>query len=174
MATKKRYKDFILELEVKMPETSEYSNAGVIFRGQVKEGGKSKQIVGYQAEVDPSPRAWSGGLYDQGGRQWLYPLHDKRSKRDADFKESKEPKWSDEKKKLYKHTEWNKYRIECRGPEIKIFLNGVLTTHVIDTKIKEAHIAIQHHGSKVFAKSGDDKNAVLYRNISIEELELAK
>ncbi|WDE95532.1 DUF1080 domain-containing protein [Lentisphaera profundi] len=172
-ATKKRYTDFILEYEVKMPDVEEYSNSGVIFRGQVKEG-KSKSIIGYQAEVDPSERAWSGGLYDQGRRGWLYPLHAKRSDRDEDFKESKEPVWSEAKKKVYKHLEWNKYRVECRGPEIKIFLNGSLMTHVIDTKSSEGHIAIQHHGSKKFAKTGKTDNIIKFRNITIQELELAK
>ena len=172
--TKKRYADFILEYEVKMPDVEEYSNSGLIFRAQIKEDKKGKSVIGYQAEVDPSERAWSGGLYDQGRRGWLYPKHAKRSKPDADFKGSQLPEWTEEKKKVYKHLEWNKYRVECRGSDIKIFLNGTLMTHVIDTKDAEGHIAIQHHGSKEFAKTGKTKNMVQFRNITIQELEPAK
>lgn len=172
--TKKRYADFILEYEVKMPDVDEYSNSGLIFRGQIKEDKKGKSVIGYQAEVDPSERGWSGGLYDQGRRKWLYPKHAQRSNPDADFKGSQLPEWSEEKKKVYKHLEWNKYRIECRGSDIKIFLNGTLMTHVIDTKDAEGHIAIQHHGSKEFAKMGETKNVVQFRNIVIQELEPAK
>jgi len=172
--TKKRYADFILEYEVKMPDVKEYSNSGLIFRGQIKEDKKGKSVIGYQAEVDPSERGWSGGLYDQGRRGWLYPKHAKRSNPDDDFKGSQLTEWSEEKKRVYKHLEWNKYRIECRGSDIKIFLNGMLMTHVIDTKDAEGHIAIQHHGSKDFAKNGKTKNVVQFRNIVIQELEPAK
>lgn len=172
--TKKRYADFILEYEIKMPDVDEYSNSGLIFRGQIKEGENGKSVIGYQAEVDPSERGWSGGLYDQGRRAWLYPRHATRSKPDGDFKGSQLPEWTEEKKKVYKHLEWNKYRVECRGSDIKIFLNGTLMTHVIDTKDAEGHIAIQHHGSKEFAKTGETKNVIQFRNIVIQELELAK
>ncbi|EDM26603.1 probable secreted glycosyl hydrolase [Lentisphaera araneosa HTCC2155] len=172
--TKKRYADFILEYEVKMPDVEEYSNSGLIFRAQIKEGKKGKTVIGYQAEVDPSERAWSGGLYDQGRRGWLYPKHATRSKYDEDFKGSQLEPWTEEKKKVYKHLEWNKYRVECRGSDIKIFLNGTLMTHVIDTKDAEGHIAIQHHGSKEFAKTAKTKNMVQFRNITIQELEPAK
>lgn len=168
LATKKRYKDFILIYEVKMPDTKEYSNSGMIFRGQVK----GKSIIGYQAEVDVSDRAWSGGLYDQGRRQWLYPKHNRRSNRDKDFEKTIEPEWSEEKKKVYKHLEWNKYKIVCKGSEIKIFLNGTLMTHVIDHKDKEGHIALQHHGSKEYAKKGETDNIVRFRNIKIKELSI--
>ena len=172
--TKKRYSDFILEYEVKMPDVTEYSNSGLIFRGQIKETSKGKVVIGYQAEVDPSDRGWSGGLYDQGRRKWLYPKHAKRSNPDEDFKGSQLPEWTEEKKKVYKHLEWNKYRVECKGSDIKIFLNGTLMTHIIDTKDAEGHIAIQHHGSKKFAKTGETDNYVQFRNITIQELEPAK
>jgi len=33
-------------------------------------------LWGYQIEVDPSRRAWSGGLYEEGNRGWLVTLAD--------------------------------------------------------------------------------------------------
>jgi hypothetical protein len=170
--TKKKYKDFILEAEIKMPKVDEYSNSGIIFRAQIQEKKGKTSAVGYQAEVDPSDRKWSGGLYDQGRRAWLHPKHEKRSKPDADFKKDHSPEWTEERANAYKHLEWNKYRIECRGSEIKIFVNDILTTHVTDTKDAEGYIAIQHHGSKEFKKSGDRTNTIKFRNILITELSL--
>ncbi|NQZ59587.1 MAG: DUF1080 domain-containing protein, partial [Lentisphaeraceae bacterium] len=89
---------------------------------------------------------------------------------DADFKENFTPEWTGEMAAAYKHLEWNKCRIECRGSEIKIFLNGVLTTHVIDTKDAEGYIGIQHHGSKELKKTGKTVNVVKFRNLKITEL----
>ena len=49
-STRKIYEDFVLEAEVMMPDTSEYSNSGIIFRGQIIETDKGKQIIGYQVD----------------------------------------------------------------------------------------------------------------------------
>jgi len=169
--TKKQYADFILEVEVKMPDVKEYANSGIMFRAQIKQTDKGFTAVGYQAEVDPSKRKWSGGLYDQGRkRQWLHPVHPTRSFPDADFKQNLSPKWGQEKSNAYKHLEWNHYRIECRGEEIKIYLNGVLTTHVMDAKADKGFIGIQHHGSKQYKKTGSQTNTARFRKIKIMEL----
>ena len=54
LSTVKEYSDFIFEVEVKMPEGK--CNSGFLFRSH-----KSKnKMFGYQAEVDPSDRKWSG------------------------------------------------------------------------------------------------------------------
>ncbi|MGJ8691831.1 MAG: 3-keto-disaccharide hydrolase [Thalassotalea sp.] len=172
--TKKKYSDFVLEAEIKMPDPAtitEYNNSGFIVRAQVRDSKKSGQeAYGYQAEVDPSKRKWSGGLYDQGRRQWLNPLHEKRSKPDSDFKENLSPKWTDEKANAYKANQWNKYKIVCLGSDIKIYVNDVLTTHVIDTKDKTGYIGIQHHGSKKYQETGDSANSIFFRNITVTEL----
>lgn len=169
--TKKQYKNFILEAEVKMPSgISEYYNSGFIFRAQVRDKGDFQEAYGYQAEVDPSDRKWSGGLYDQGRREWLNPIHPSRSNPDEDFKQNFSPEWTMEKSNAYKADEWNQYKIECIGSEIKIYLNGVLTTHVIDTKDAQGFIGIQHHGSKAFAETGARDNVVRFKNIVITEL----
>lgn len=168
--TKKTYKDFILTAEVLLPDVSEYSNSGIMFRGQIKQVDDGVVAVGYQAEVDPSPRKWSGGLYDQGRRQWLHPQHDTRSKPDEKFIKSYIPEWTDELANAYKHLEWNRYRIECRGSEIKIYVNDILTTHVIDTTDSEGFIALQHHGSQKLIDTGKTDNYIKFRNVYITEL----
>ena len=68
LTTKKTYSDFVLEFEVfGDPEL----NSGVQIRSHVGENGV---VEGYQVEIDPSPRAFSGGLYDEQRRRWMYPL----------------------------------------------------------------------------------------------------
>lgn len=169
--TRKKYRNFIFEGEVKMPDVKEYSNSGIMFRAQIKTNRTGQQVAfGYQAEVDPSNRQWSGGLYDQGRRGWLNPLHKKRSKLDADFKQNFTPQWTEERANSYQHLQWNKYRIECRGSDLKIFVNGLLTTHVTDVKDAEGYIGIQHHGSKMLKQTGKTTNIVKFRHLRITEL----
>jgi hypothetical protein len=169
--TKNKYKNFIFYADVKMPDVSEYSNAGIIFRAQVAETDKGKVAIGYQAEVDPSARKWSGGLYDQGRRQWLYPVHKERSFPDEKFEKNFLPPWSEAQANAYNHLQWNQYRIEARGSEIKIFVNDILTTHVLDTTDAEGYIGLQHHGSKKLIETGSTDNIVQYRNVYIEVLD---
>jgi hypothetical protein len=169
--TKKEYKNFILTAEVLMPDVEEYSNSGIMFRGQVKTNEDGQEAMGYQAEVDPSERKWSGGLYDQARRQWLHPVHATRSFPDSDFVENYLPQWTDEMASAYRHLDWNQYRIECRGSDIKIFLNGVLTSHVKDTKDSQGFIGLQHHGSELLKTTGVTHNIVRFRNVFITELD---
>ncbi|WP_341937615.1 3-keto-disaccharide hydrolase [Marinimicrobium sp. C2-29] len=171
--TKRRYRDFELTLEVKVPELDEYVNSGIMFRGQIayEEDIESYYAYGYQAEVDPSDRRWSGGLYEQGtSRQWLFPLHPERSEPGEHFQHNHSPEWTSEKSEAFRGGEWNHYRIRAVGPELKIWVNEVLTTHVTDTRFSEGHIGIQHHGSKAFARDGSTANTVKFRAITIEEL----
>ena len=71
LATKKNYGDFILELEFKVDETM---NSGIQFRSESKKDYQNGRVHGYQFEIDPSERAWSGGIYDEARRLWIYPL----------------------------------------------------------------------------------------------------
>ncbi|MDP4609607.1 MAG: DUF1080 domain-containing protein [Opitutales bacterium] len=155
LSTEKEYSDFIFEAEVKMPEGK--CNSGFLFRSH-----KSKnKMFGYQAEVDPSSRNWSGGLYDEGRRRWFISPN-------RDHAESKE----EEKKSItafleragdsFKRHDWNHYRIECRGDHIQIFVNGVMTTDIHDKEDAKGYIALQHHG--------EDGQVYRFRNIKIMEL----
>ena len=77
LCTKKTYGDFILEFEFKVAKDM---NSGVQFRSEFyvseteKEiNGKKKKfpadrVFGYQYEIDPSPRAYTGGIYDEARR----------------------------------------------------------------------------------------------------------
>lgn len=155
LATEKPYADFIFEAEVKMPEGK--SNSGFMFRCHVKKN----RVWGYQAEVDPSGRKWSGGLYDEGRRKWfISPNKDKAANEEA--KKESIAAFRERAGECFKRDDWNTYRIECRGDSIKIVVNGTLCTDVRDSEDAQGFIALQHHGEK--------GKIYRFRNIRIQEL----
>ncbi|WP_432714552.1 3-keto-disaccharide hydrolase [Pedobacter sp.] len=149
LVTDKEYGDFILELELKA-DTS--MNSGIQFRSLSKEEYQNGRVHGYQVEVDPSTRQWSGGLYDESRRGWLYPLELNPSAKTA-----------------YKKTEWNKYRIECIGNTIRTWVNGVATAHLIDAETPKGFIALQVHSINKADQAGKE---IHWRNIRIQTTNL--
>ena len=155
LLTKKEYANFIFEGEIKMPVGK--GNSGFLFRCQQ---GKNR-AWGYQAEVDTADRKWSGGLYDEGRRMWfISPNRDKADSPEAAEKSIAE--FRERAGECYKQGQWNKYRIECIGQHIQIFVNGVKTTDVYDGMDLTGYIGIQHHGEK-----GLDYK---FRNLRIKDL----
>lgn len=153
LCTNKQYSDFILKAEIKVPE----GNSGIMFRCDVKKN----KVTGYQAEVDPSDRKWSGGLYDEGGRKWF--ISPNRDQADSDeAAETSIKAFRDRAGDSFKPEQWNQYRIECRGDHIKIYVNGTLCTDIHDDDEANGYIAIQHHG--------EDGLVYKFRNIRIKEL----
>ena len=147
LVTDKKYRDFVFEGEILMPKGK--ANSGFMFRCNEK----PNKVFGYQAEVDPSDRQWSGGLYDEGRRGWLNPDREN----EASVKEFR--KKTDG---AYKAGEWNRYRIQCVGDHLQIWLNGVQTTDYKDSTDREGYLAIQHHGEK--------GQIYRFRNLRIKEL----
>ena len=151
LTTAKQYADFIFEVEVKMPEGK--SNSGFMFRCHQQ----PNKVFGYQAEVDPSDRKWSGGLYDEGRRGWLYPDKKKKETIGAFRKNAGDS---------FKRDDWNKYRIECVGDSLKISVNGVQTTDFKDSTDAQGYLALQHHGER--------GKIYRFRNIRVKVLKAAK
>ena len=122
LVTERPYGDFILEVELKneMP-----GNSGIQVRSHQRENGR---LFGYQIEIDASERAWSAGLYDEARRGWLQNLEDNEAGRRA-----------------FRNGDWNTYRIECLGPWIRVWLNGVPTVDYFDTADLEGVIGLQVH-----------------------------
>jgi hypothetical protein len=159
LCTKKEYGDFILELEFKVADGM---NSGIQFRSQfytkdteIEVAGKKKKfpadrVFGYQYEIDPSPRAYTGGVYDEARRGWLFDLKDNEAAR-----------------KAFKNGEWNKARIECRGDHIQTWINGVKAADFRDSMTLKGIIALQVHGIGKGKQPGDE---VRWRNIRIKEL----
>jgi hypothetical protein len=147
LTTEKPYRDFVFEGEVKVPEGQ--ANSGFMFRCHVDRN----KVFGYQAEVDPSARQWSGGLYDEGRRLWLVPLQNDANSAKAFVQRTKG---------AFDRAGWNRYRIHCVGPSIRVHLNGVLTVDTMDTVDRQGYLAIQHHGEK--------GKIYRFRNLRIREL----
>ncbi|RAJ10768.1 uncharacterized protein DUF1080 [Chitinophaga skermanii] len=147
LATEKDYGNFILELEYKLDQDF---NSGIQFRSQSKADYQNGRVFGYQMEIDPSERAWSGGIYEEGRRGWLYPLD-----------------LNPVAQKAYKASTWNKYRIECNGNEIRTFINGVPAAHVVDAELPTGFIALQVHG--IGNNKADEGKTIRWRNIRIME-----
>jgi hypothetical protein len=124
LCTEKTYGDFVLELELKIIA----GNSGVQIRSHLPDG---KTMVGYQIEGDPSRRAWSGGLYEQGRRGWLQNLTNLPAARAA-----------------FKTNEWNRYRIVCEGAAIRSWVNDVPATDYLDAMDLDGLIALQVHSGK--------------------------
>ncbi len=149
LATKEKYGDFILELDLQVDNGM---NSGIQIRSESKADYQNHRVHGYQVEVDPSDRAWSGGVYDEARRGWLYPL-------------DINPKGQ----KAFKRGAWNKYRVECIGNSIRTWVNGVPTANVVDNMTPSGFIALQVHGIYGDMKPGMQ---IRWRNIRIQTANL--
>ncbi|MDX2248967.1 MAG: DUF1080 domain-containing protein [Bacteroidia bacterium] len=145
MATEKMYGDFILELEFWVdPEM----NSGIQIRSNSLPEYKEGRVHGYQIEIDPSERGWSGGIYDEARRGWLYPMDHNPGARTA-----------------FKNNQWNHYRVEAIGPSIRTWVNGIPTADLIDNMTAEGFIALQVHSIRDEDPEGKQ---IKWRNIFIQ------
>ncbi len=143
MRTERSYGDFVLKLDLKLDIPG---NSGIQFRShQQPSADGNGRVFGYQCEVDPSERAWSGGIYDEARRGWLFPLTGHT-----------------EAQKAFKVDGWNHYTIVACGPSIRTWLNGVACADLIDTKDLEGFIALQVHSGKA--------GQIRWKNVRIKDL----
>ena len=145
LCTREHFSDFILEVEVWGDAAL---NSGIQFRSNSLPDYKNGRVHGYQAEVDPSQRSYSGGIYDEGRRGWLYPL-------------SLNP----EGQRAYRTGQWNQYHIEAIGPELRIWVNGVNTANVVDDMTASGFIALQVHSIDKEEEAGRE---IWWQNIRIK------
>lgn len=156
LTTEKDYGDFILEVDFKVDPSM---NSGIQIRSHefmegdeqpegVKKDLKPGRVFGYQVEIDPSERAWSGGIYDEGRRGWLNDLKDNPAAQ-----------------KAFKQNEWNHYRVEAIGGHIRTWINDVPAADLKDDMTASGFIALQVHG--IGKKEGTWQ--VKWRNIRIQE-----
>lgn len=145
LATEKMYGDFILELELKVDSKM---NSGVQFRSNSLSDYQNGTVHGYQCEIDPSDRGWSGGIYDESRRGWLYTneIHA-------------------EAKKAFKRDQWNKYRIEAIGSIIRTWINDQPVSYLVDDMTASGFIALQVHA--IYANMTPGMQ-VMWKNIRIQ------
>ncbi len=145
LCTEQDYGDFIFELDLKVDDAM---NSGVQFRSLSKPDYQDGRVHGYQMEVDPTDRAWSGGIYDEARRDWLYI-----------------PNINPEGKKAFKKGDWNRYRIEAIGNTIRTFINGIPVSYVVDDMTAKGFIALQVHSIYGDMKEG---MKIRWKNIRIQ------
>ncbi|MEJ7770113.1 MAG: DUF1080 domain-containing protein, partial [Chitinophagaceae bacterium] len=151
----KKYKDFILELDVKR-DTS--FDSGIILRGMTTPDTVKVGLYGYMIKIDPSlTRRWTGGIFLDFGSsiEWLHPLEgDTR----AQFAE--------------RVGEWNHFRVEAIGDHIKVWINGIPTTNMTNPRYKEGYVALKIHYLNNKTEWNDQMSAA-FKNIRIIDKNVA-
>jgi len=145
LVTEDQYGDFVFEGEILLPEGQ--ANSGFMFRCHVE----PNKVYGYQCEIDGSDRRWSGGLYDEGRNQWLWPSQKGRTKLESALAHEAASQAHFKKPEIQnalKRNDWNHVRITCRGNQIRLEINGVVTTEYTDDTDARGFLGIQHHGEK--------------------------
>jgi len=145
--TKKKYGDFILEAECK--NEGEF-HTGILFRCLEAPDTATVSIYGYQMKIDPTSRKWTGGVFDDYGKtwKWMYDLSENPEAREA-----------------FKMNEWNHFRIEAIGPSVKVWVNDIAATNMINSKYSNGYIALKIHSMGNFPEK--EKILVHWRNIRI-------
>ncbi len=143
-------------------------NSGVNFRSRPADA-QVKRVYGLQYEIDPTPRALTGGVQEEGGYgrrgkdNWLAPDESSGPLRDA---------WNKAHGDQFKPAPaWNTMRIEVRGPHIKTWLNGHLLADFDDN----APVAIPHgfFGLQVHATKDQRlfNREVAFRKLRVQRLD---
>lgn len=151
LTTDKMYGDFILELDYKVDSSM---NSGIQIRSNSLPYYRKGRVHGYQVEIDPSDRAWSGGIYDEARRGWLNPMTD-----------------NPEAQKAFKQNDWNHYRIEAIGDTIKTWINDIPAAYLIDDETARGFIALQVHSIHDEDKDGTE---IIWKDVKILTDSLSK
>ncbi len=162
LCTNKDYGDFELEYDFKIKDKD--FNSGVQIRSHARPEGAEERVYGYQIEIDPSDRAWTAGIYFEGGSK------------DKDGNWIRKGSWLDDLKdnvpaqKAFKLGEWNHVRVVAKGRRIQTWLNGVPAGDFTDTDDKAfaptGLIALQVH---TVGKKTEPKE-IRWKNIKLTEL----
>lgn len=143
LATRESYGDFAMSIEVWIDPAI---NSGIQIRSESRSDYLNGRVHGYQIEIDPSARAWSGGIFDEGRRGWIYPLSANEDCRTA-----------------FNPRGWNHYYVEAIGPSIRTWINDVPCAALYDDMSASGFIALQVHS----VPSDLSKRHVRWRNIRI-------
>ena len=103
-------------------------NSGVQIRCASRPDYRKGVVHGYQIEIDPSERGWSGGIYDEQRRGWL-----------------PSPKDDPAARKAFKAGEWNRYRVEAAGDRLRTWVNDVPVSDLVDGMTRSGFIGFQVH-----------------------------
>ncbi len=147
LCTKTNWDDFELELEF---QVDPQLNSGIQIRTNSLPEYHNGRVHGYQVEIDPSDRGWSGGIYDEGRRGWLATLSGNTAARYA-----------------FRGGEWNRFRIVAIGDSIRTWINGVPAADLVDSKTAKGFIGLQVHS----VGERTDPLKVRWRNIRLRPID---
>lgn len=141
------YSDFELELEFRVDDPR--LNSGVQVRSQSLPQYQNGRVHGYQVEIDPSDRGWTGGIYEEGRRGWLQDLKNNPQARSA-----------------FVLGQWNRMRVRCQGDRIQSWVNEIATADLVDDMTSSGFIGLQVHATRL-----SDPMEVRWRNIRLRQIE---
>lgn len=152
VTSNKKYSDFILEIDFKLDPPG--FSSGVLIRcidAKADPDTTKVRLYGYQVKIDDrKDRRWTGGIFDDFGGtwKWMYDLTDNVKAQEA-----------------FKMGEWNTFHIEAIGNNMKVWINNVPATNLVNNKYKNGYIALKIHGAKANQKGLELKQ--YFRNIRI-------
>ncbi len=166
LLSEREYGDFILELEFKFKNGGQFGNGGVALRapltGDPAYDGMELQITDRRFETKYFPDA---GEDEMTGALYLIKAADRD---------------------VYKPDDWNQYRIEMRGPKVKVTLNGVV---IQDIDLDNFAQPARKHGEGMaflpatpgkdrprrghigFQDLGEARETLMFRNVRIAVLD---
>ncbi len=147
LCTERNYGDFILEYDFLVDAAM---NSGVQIRSHA-----APKVFGLQVEIDgdlKTKRFWSGGIFDQTRRGWLFDLSRNEAARQA-----------------FRPGEWNRMRVEAKGDSIKTWIDGVAAADLVDAVDLDGFIGLQVHQNR-----NPEPMRVRFRNLRIQDLGVRK
>ena len=160
LCTEREYENFIFRAEFKCPS----GNSGIQFRSSAVPHPAFKngtRVYGYQSEITPSGGS-CGRIYDEGRRghsKGIVWLDNTPKEREMEMR------------KTFRKDDWNSVEIQCVGPSIKTFINGVKVADILDDYQQRGFFGLQIHAQRT-NKDGSmpAPGRAWWRNIRIKEL----
>ncbi|MFZ9937787.1 MAG: DUF7133 domain-containing protein [Luteolibacter sp.] len=131
LTSEKSYQNFELTYQLRLLQGEGFQNSGLQIRSIRKPG--SHEMIGYQ--VDAGSGYW-GDLYDESRRAKLTGPLDPGALKAA-----------------VRDWDWNRFRVRCEGPRIRVWINDVLVTDFVekDNAIpRDGFFGLQAHGGGKF------------------------
>ncbi len=114
-----KFSDFVLRAQVKLRN----HNSGIQFRSE-----ELPEWVVKGLQADMAQGNWWGSIYDEKGKRGVMVNG-----------------WKGKAENVVKPNDWNDIEIYCKGEEIRITLNGLVTAELKDSEKMEGIIALQLH-----------------------------